>query len=128
MPARILVVDDDPMIVRLCRVNLELEDYEVVEAGDGKEALAVVAAEAPDLMICDVMMPHLNGLEVVERLRRDPAHRDLPIVLLSAKAQERDIQQGTSAGADKYLTKPFDPDELLKVVEELLEGRAKDRA
>ncbi|HVL81983.1 MAG TPA: response regulator [Actinomycetota bacterium] len=119
--ARILVVDDDPMIVKLLRLNLEMEGFEVIEAGDGKAALEAVSKHQPDLVVCDVMMPNLNGLEVVARLRKDGAHPDLPVVLLSAKAQAMDVQHGLGAGADEYLTKPFDPDDLIAVVHRLLE-------
>jgi DNA-binding response OmpR family regulator len=123
MAQRILIVDDDPNILKLLRLNLEMEGYDVVEAADGKEALEAVAEHAPDLVLCDVMMPQLNGLEVVTRLRKDPAHAKLPIVMLSAKAQEMDVQHGKRVGADDYVTKPFDPDDLIALVQRLLERK-----
>jgi DNA-binding response OmpR family regulator len=123
MAQRILIVDDDPNILKLLRLNLEMEGFDVVEAADGKEALDAVAEHSPDLLLCDVMMPNLNGLEVVARLRKDPANAELPIVMLSAKAQEMDVQHGKRVGADEYVTKPFDPDDLIAVVQRLLEHK-----
>src|SRR5688500_14318353 len=103
---RILVVDDDPTIVRLLEVNLKLEGYEVTSASNGREALESIASQRPDMVICDVMMPVMDGVEVVRKLKMDDALKDLPIVLLSAKAQEIDIRAGKGAGADDYMTKP----------------------
>lgn len=120
MSMRILVVDDDPMIVRLLRLNFEMDGYEVVEASNGREALDAVAEHNPDLVVCDVMMPVMDGLEVVEKLRKDGKTSNLPIVMLSAKAQEIDIQHGKGAGATEYVTKPFDPDDLLALVARLI--------
>ena len=120
MAARILVVDDDPPIVRLLRVNLEMEGYEVAVASNGKEALEAVKAHPPDLVLLDVILPGMDGLEVVTRLRRDPATARLPVVLLSARAQDADIRHGKGAGADEYVTKPFDPRDLLATVEGVL--------
>ena len=115
---RVLVVDDDPQVVRLLRVNLELEGYDVVSASDGNEALEAVAAEDPDLVVCDVMMPGIDGTEVVRRLRADNVKT--PVVMLSAKAMRSDMRKGLDAGADEYVTKPFDPAELIEVVDRLL--------
>ena len=115
---RVLVVDDDPQVVRLLRVNLELEGYEVVSANDGNEALEAVASEDPDLVICDVMMPGMDGIEVVRRLRADK--QTVPVVMLSAKAMRSDMRVGLDAGANEYVTKPFDPAELIEVVDRLL--------
>jgi DNA-binding response OmpR family regulator len=115
---RVLVVDDDPQVVRLLRVNLELEGYDVVSASDGNEALAAVASEDPDLVVCDVMMPGMDGVEVVRRLRADNV--TLPVVMLSAKAMRSDMRAGLDAGANEYVTKPFDPTELIDVVDRLL--------
>jgi two-component system alkaline phosphatase synthesis response regulator PhoP len=115
---RVLVVDDDPQVVRLLRVNLELEGYDVVSASDGFKALDAVKAEQPDLIVCDVMMPGMDGVEVVRRLRADKV--TLPVVMLSAKAMRSDMQAGLDAGANEYVTKPFDPAELIDVVDRLL--------
>jgi DNA-binding response OmpR family regulator len=115
---RVLVVDDDPQVVRLLRVNLELEGYDVVSAADGTQALEAVASQRPDLVVCDVMMPGMDGTEVVRRLRRE--NETLPVVMLSAKAMRSDMERGLEAGADEYVTKPFDPTELIEVVDRLL--------
>jgi CheY-like chemotaxis protein len=116
------VVDDDPVIQKLLSVNFEMEGYRVVTAGDGIEGLERVRSEAPDLILLDVMMPRMDGLEVARRLKADPATKSIPVVLLSAKAQSTDIQGGVDAGADDYVTKPFDPLELLDKVAALIGG------
>jgi two-component system response regulator MprA len=115
---RVLVVDDDPQVVRLLRVNLELEGYDVVSASDGQQALDAVDADSPDLVVCDVMMPGMDGVEVVRRLRAD--NKTVPVVMLSAKAMRSDMRAGLDAGANEYVTKPFDPAELIEVVDRLL--------
>ncbi len=125
MSERILVVDDDPSVLKLVQLNLEIEGYEVVTASNGREALEMVARERPALVVCDVMMPVLNGLEVVSRLRRDEATASLPVVMLSAKAQDIDVKHGKEAGADEYVTKPFDPEELIDAVKRLIAGGRK---
>jgi adenylate cyclase len=120
MPATILVVDDDPVIQKLLAVNFEMEGYRVVTGGDGEEALAQVVAERPDVVLLDVMMPKLDGIEVVRRIKADPDTAAIPVLLLSAKAQSKDIAAGLEAGADGYITKPFDPLDLLERVAALL--------
>lgn len=120
---RVLVVDDDRVIQQLLEVNLELEGYVVAgTASDGNEAIAMAAELKPDLILLDIMMPKLDGLEVCRRLKGDPKMAKIPIVLLSARAQDFDIREGLEIGADAYLTKPFDPVELLDVVGRLLAG------
>jgi len=116
---KVLVVDDDPVIVRLLRVNFEMEGYEVATAADGVEGLAAVRAERPDVIVSDIMMPNLAGLGFAAALKTDPALAAIPIVLLSAKAQNADIDAGLDI-ADDYVTKPFDPLELLDRVAALL--------
>jgi len=124
MSARVLVVDDDPQVLRLMRVNLELEGYDVVSAPDGEEALGVVLeTPPPDVVVCDVMMPGLDGLTVLRNLRANPQTSKIPFVVVSAKAQRADVKAALDMGADKYITKPFDPQELLDAVEELLGSR-----
>ncbi|GAC1606376.1 MAG: hypothetical protein NVS3B21_36190 [Acidimicrobiales bacterium] len=116
MPPTILVVDDDPVIQRLLAVNFEMEGYRVVTAGDGVEGLERVVDDRPDLILLDVMMPRMDGIAVVRKLKADPATAAIPVILLSAKAQSTDISGGLDAGADDYVTKPFDPLELLDKV------------
>lgn len=123
MGKRVLVVDDDRVIQQLLEVNLELEGYEVVAtAADGREALEKIAELKPDLVILDIMMPKMDGLEVCRRLKADPKLSKIPVILLSARAQDLDVRAGLEIGASAYLTKPFDPVELLDVVGRLLKG------
>jgi DNA-binding response OmpR family regulator len=112
----VLVIDDDPVIVKLLRVNFELEGFNVISAGDGREGVEKARNERPDVVISDIMMPTMNGLELVSTLKSDPNTADLPVLLLSAKAQLADVQRGFELGADDYVTKPFDPIELIDKV------------
>jgi CheY-like chemotaxis protein len=118
-PKRILICDDDPVILRLLQVNLELEHYQPLLAHHGEEAIAVAAAERPDLIILDIMMPRMDGYEACRHLKANDATKHIPVIFLSAKAQPSDIERGRSYGVADYLTKPFDPTELLEVVERL---------
>jgi len=113
---RVLVVDDDATIRQLIVVNLELEDYDVVTAVDGQDALDKVSDAAPCVVTLDVMMPRLDGWAAAARLKADPATAHIKVILISARAQQADIARGTEIGVDAYLTKPFDPDELLELV------------
>jgi DNA-binding response OmpR family regulator len=121
MPAvTVLVVDDDPVIVQLLRVNFELEGYQVETAGNGEEALASVKKHRPDIVLSDIMMPKMDGLALVKELQADTSTKDLPVILLSAKAQSADVTRGLELGAADYVTKPFDPLELIDRVTEVL--------
>ena len=111
--ATILVADDDPVILSLLEVNFEMEGYTVITAADGAEALARAQDSRPDLVILDVMMPKLTGHEVAEAMKADRATSDIPIIFVSAKAQGNDIARGMDLGAADYVTKPFDPIELV---------------
>ena len=117
---KVLVVDDDPVIVRLLEVNFEMEGFTVVTAVDGQDGVDKARAEQPDVVVSDVMMPKLNGLELAATLKADEATKHIPIVLLSAKAQVDDIRSGLDAGADDYVTKPFEPLDLIDRVTKLL--------
>lgn len=121
--ATVLVVDDDPVIQKLLQVNFEMEGYTVLTAGDGLEGLERARADGPDVIICDIMMPRMDGLEVTKALKGDPATASIPILLLSAKAQQADVAAGQATGADDYVTKPFDPLDLLQRVAGLLERK-----
>jgi DNA-binding response OmpR family regulator len=116
----VLVVDDDPVILRLLEVNFEMEGFVVRTAGDGVEGLEAARAEQPDVIVSDVMMPRMNGLELCKGLKDDPATASIPVILLSAKAQATDIRAGIDAGADDYVTKPFEPLDLVDRVNKLL--------
>src|SRR5713101_2424145 len=108
-----LIVEDDKDIVELVRYNLEKEGYQVAAAGDGLGALAQVKKAAPDLVILDLMLPKLSGLEVCREVRRDTALNRLPILMLTARGDEADRVVGLEMGADDYVTKPFSPRELV---------------
>ena len=116
---RVLVVDDDTVIRQLITVNLELEGFEVATAVDGQDCLDKVKEVQPDVITLDIMMPRLDGWEAAGRLRSDPETARIKVVLLSARAQEADLERGSRIGVDAYLTKPFDPDELIEVVRRL---------
>jgi two-component system, OmpR family, alkaline phosphatase synthesis response regulator PhoP len=116
---KILVVDDERHIVRLIQVNLERAGYQVVTAFDGKEALRKVETDKPDIVVMDVMMPHMDGFEALKHLQANPATRNIPVIMLTAKAQDADVFRGWSAGVSAYLTKPFNPLELLTFVKRI---------
>jgi DNA-binding response OmpR family regulator len=116
----VLVVDDDPVIVRLLEVNFEMEGFTVLTATDGMEGLERARAELPDIIVSDVMMPRMDGLQMVGELKADETTASIPVVLLSAKAQADDVQSGLGAGADDYVTKPFEPEDLLERIVKLL--------
>jgi CheY-like chemotaxis protein len=116
---RVLVVDDDDVIRQLITVNLELEGFDVTTATDGQDCLDKVKDVNPAVITLDIMMPRLDGWEAASRLRADPETADIKVVLLSARAQEADLQRGDRIGVDAYLTKPFDPDELIATVRRL---------
>ena len=121
MPTRVLVVDDEAPIRLLCRVNLEAEGMEVIEAADGASGLERARSERPDVVLLDVMMPRLDGWRVAEALLDDPETRDIPIVFLTARAEFRDRARGLDIGGIDYVTKPFHPVELAALVRDLLD-------
>jgi diguanylate cyclase (GGDEF)-like protein len=124
----ILVVDDDADIVRFVEMNLRLEGYRVLVASDGVQALEMVAAEVPDLVLLDVMMPGLDGIEVTRRLRADSRTSTLPVIMLTAKTMTADRVLGLTTGADDYIIKPFDTLELVARVRSTLRRNAEARA
>ena len=117
---KILVIDDEPDAIELIKFNLKAAGYEVVTAGDGEEALKKARAVIPDLILLDLMLPEVDGLEVCKILRRDPRVSGIPIIMLTAKAAEIDRVLGLELGADDYVTKPFSPRELVLRVKRLL--------
>ena len=122
MVRKILACDDEASILRLVQANLERGGYQVVTAMDGREALRQVERERPDLVILDVMMPYEDGFGVLQEIRRRPDTRDLPVILLTAKYSDTDALRGWQEGADSYLTKPFNPEELLTFVGRIFEA------
>ncbi|HEY9566966.1 MAG TPA: response regulator [Thalassobaculum sp.] len=126
MSGKILICDDEAHIRRLIEQSLEeLEDegVEILTSADGEEAVASIEQERPDLVILDVMMPKINGFDVCQRVKADDRLRSTFVLLLTAKGQEYDRVHGEQVGADRYMTKPFDPDELLTVAREVLSAR-----
>ena len=119
-PPRILVVDDVPANVDILRARLDAHGYDVVTAGDGEEALAAVREHEPDLILLDVMMPKLDGVEVCRRLRADPGLPFIPIVLVTARTESKDVVRALEAGGDEYLTKPVDQQALVARVKSML--------
>ena len=119
----ILVADDDDDIRALVVYRLSRAGYEVVEARDGEEALALALERVPALAVLDVMMPKLDGYELTRRLRANEATSRIPVILLTARSQEQDVRQGFEAGADDYIRKPFSPDELRARVQVVLGRR-----
>ncbi|MFK4037155.1 response regulator transcription factor [Nonomuraea wenchangensis] len=116
---KVLVVDDDEVIRQLIAVNLNLEGFEVETATDGQDCLDRVRDIKPDVITLDVMMPHLDGWSTAEKLRTEPDTSHIRVVLVTARAQDDDRRRGLRIGVDAYLTKPFDPAELIEVVREL---------
>jgi DNA-binding NarL/FixJ family response regulator len=117
---RLLLIDDDPNLILLVKDYLEFRGYEVVTAENGREALEVLEQEIPDMIICDVMMPEMDGYALVEHVRQDPRTNWIPVLFLSAKGQSQDRVRGLSTGADVYMVKPFEPEELVAQVESSL--------
>ncbi|MGQ0678778.1 MAG: response regulator transcription factor [Actinomycetota bacterium] len=119
---KILITDDDPVIIELLQVNLEMEGYDVVTAANGLEAVGAAAREQPDLIILDIMMPKMDGWTARAQLLQQPGTAKIPVIFLSARAQQADLRKGYEAGVAEYVTKPFEPVELLSIIERVLDG------
>jgi DNA-binding response OmpR family regulator len=115
-PPLVLCADDDADILALLAIRLEHAGFRVAQAADGEQALSLARDLRPDVLVLDVMMPRLSGTEVLSALRGDESTAAIPVVLLSARAQEADVERGLEAGADAYLAKPFQAPELIEVV------------
>lgn len=120
MKPRILIVEDETAVVTLLRYNLEREGFEVDAALDGQEAMIAVDENPPDLVLLDWMLPEMSGIEVCRQLRRKPASKSIPVIMLTARGEESDTVRGLDAGADDYVTKPFSPAELVARMHALL--------
>ncbi len=123
---KILIVEDEANIRQLVRYNLEMEGYQVLEAPDGLQGLKLATAEKPDLLLLDLMLPQLDGLEVCRNLKGNPATSALPIIMLTAKSEEIDKVIGLELGADDYMTKPFSPRELVARIKAVLRRSQKE--
>jgi CheY-like chemotaxis protein len=121
--ARILVADDDPIILRLLQVNFGLEGFDVDPVSGGEDVLRRVREHPPDLILLDVMMPDLTGWDVARELKGDPETARIPVVFLSARTQEDDRRHGEALGVEAYVTKPFDPSELIELIRKLIAQR-----
>jgi CheY-like chemotaxis protein len=120
---KLLIADDEDGVRTLVRMTLELDSFEILEATNGPRALELAREHRPDLIFLDVQMPGLSGIDVCRQLKESPQTTDIPVVMLTAKAQESDRQDGLGAGADDYFTKPFSPVALLSKVTEILGKR-----
>ncbi|HUG36841.1 MAG TPA: response regulator, partial [Candidatus Limnocylindrales bacterium] len=119
-PPLLLIADDNPMNLDILQTRLAVHGYDILTAADGEEALAVARDQRPDLVLLDIMMPKLDGIEVCKRLKADPTLPFMPIIMVTAKADSKDIVAGLEAGADEYLTKPLDQGALVARVKSML--------
>jgi DNA-binding response OmpR family regulator len=124
---KILVVDDDPTMVKLINVNLKLNNYAVLEATSGEQALEIVKNEPLDLVVLDIMMPGVDGWEVLKRIRSNPDSQEMPVILVTAKTQDSDVIRGWELGADEYVIKPFNPLLLVEVIKLVLDRSYEER-
>ncbi|NET10626.1 MAG: response regulator transcription factor [Symploca sp. SIO2B6] len=122
---RLLLVDDDPNLILLVKDYLEFRGYEVMTAENGREALEMLKQDTPNMIICDVMMPEMDGYALVENIRQDQSMNWIPVLFLSAKGQSADRVKGLSTGADVYMVKPFEPEELVAQVESSLKSASR---
>jgi DNA-binding response OmpR family regulator len=121
MPApTVLVVDDEEYILRILGFALRAEGWDVITASDGARAIQQVSVKRPDIVVLDLMMPVMDGYQVLQRLKGEPASRDIPVIVLTAKGRDADREAALEAGADLYMTKPFSPQRLVERVQEML--------
>jgi DNA-binding response OmpR family regulator len=120
---KILIVDDEPNIVQTLQDRLEMNDFEVVTACNGKEGLDQAIQHMPDVVLLDVIMPVMDGLEMLEALRKEPSCEDVSVVMLTARSQTQDIARANACGIEDYIVKPFDLSELLEKIECIVEKR-----
>lgn len=117
---RVLIVDDEASLRALVRANLEIDGIDVSEAVDGNEAMAMLRESPPDLVLLDIMMPGKDGIEVLEDVAADPALKAIPVILLTAKGEQEDLERGAMLGARGHITKPFDPEQMVRTVKAAL--------
>ena len=122
MSKKILLVDDETELVEMMKMRLEANNYQVITGYDGQEALEKARKEKPDLLILDLMLPKMDGYKVCGLLKKDTRYSKIPIIIFTARAQQEDKKAGEEAGADAYITKPFEPKALLEKIKELLKG------
>jgi len=117
---RVLIVDDEASLRALVRANLEIDGIDVSEAVDGIEAMSMLRESPPDLVLLDIMMPGKDGIEVLEDVAADPQLKDIPVILLTAKGEQEDLERGAILGARGHITKPFDPEQMVRTVKAAL--------
>ena len=120
---KILIVDDEPNIVQTLQDRLEMNDFDVVTANNGQEGLQQALQERPDVILLDVIMPVMDGLEMLEALRNEPDCQDISVIMLTARSQTQDIARANACGIEDYIVKPFDLSELLEKIESVVENR-----
>jgi CheY-like chemotaxis protein len=123
MSVTVLIIDDEIHIRRLIAQMLELAGYQVLEAASGSEALRLMEQTKPDVITCDIFMPGMNGFEVLEAIKSEPATAEIPVIMLTAIGQEKDTARAKALGADDYITKPFGTTNLVETIERQLAGR-----
>lgn len=123
MPKRILIVEDEQNLVELLKFRLEVNGYSIETAFDGEEGLSKISTVKPDLVILDLMIPKIDGYKVLERAKADPKTKDIPVIVLTARTQNKDMEQARALGADSFMTKPFEPNQLLSEIKKLLGNR-----
>jgi len=124
---KILVVDDEPDVVEVVGFRLQKEGYDVISAHDGPSGLAIALAKQPDLIVLDIMMPGIDGFEVFRRLKADQRTANIPVIMLTAKADSPSVAKGWMEGVDNYITKPFDVEDLVKSVKGVLAFYGKEK-
>ena len=122
MTKKILIIDDEPQLVDMIKIRLESNNFGVIAAYDGQEGLEKARKEKPDLIILDLMLPKIDGYKVCRMLKFDNEYKNIPIILVTSRSQESDKKMGEEVGADAYITKPFEPQVLLKSIKKLLEN------
>ncbi len=120
---KILVIDDEPNIVQTLQDRLEMNEYNVRTAGNGREGLDKIEQDKPDVVLLDVIMPVMDGLEMLEVMRKKPENQDISVIMLTARSQTQDIARANACGIDDYIVKPFDLSELLEKIEAVVENR-----
>ena len=116
----VMIVDDEASLRALVRANLEVDGLDVTEAVDGVEALELMRQSPPDLVLLDIMMPRMDGIEMLEEVAADPELKDIPVILLTAKGEQEDLEKGAELGARGHITKPFDPEQMVRTVKAAL--------
>lgn len=125
-PEKVLVVDDDADVAELIKLSFQRVGFAVTTAGDGEEAWEKIQSDMPHYVVCDVMMPKVDGFELVKRIKTTPSTKHISVVMLTARAADADVFKGWQFGADEYLTKPFKPDQLVSIINAIIKSKANE--